>query len=286
MFTVGSTASVGPSTSFPPAGRSTPMCSSSRRPGPRPPARRWAAGWPTRSATGSTNWRSPWHGCAPRPPSLRPLRPGGRCSSSTDPTDCGWGSSARAARCRPRGAVEVEEGSWGIAVLSRVPLQHLSILDLGQLPRDPARRGAIAVEVEVDGRPSRVIGIHMSHLSHGSVLQLRVSAPPLGHVTHPGGAGWRHEHVGPTLVRPVARLVAGRAGPDVAGVAAGGPARPHPRHPRREAVGRRGGGAGDRVRPPPGPGPGQPGLSLVSPDRRTAAFSGAGKWWKMLVIYF
>ncbi len=26
----------------------------------------------------------------------------------------------------------------------------------------------------MDGRPLRVIGIHMSHLSHGSVLQLRV----------------------------------------------------------------------------------------------------------------
>jgi len=83
---------------------------------------------------------------------------------------------------RRRGAGSGEDGSWGIAVLSRVPVRASAILDLGQLPRDPARRGAIAVEVEVDGRPLRVIGTHLSHLSHGSVLQLRalhrlISAP-------------------------------------------------------------------------------------------------------------
>jgi len=67
----------------------------------------------------------------------------------------------------------VEHGSWGIAVLSRVALRATATLDLGQLRRDPARRGAIALEVDIGGRPLRVVGTHVAHLSHGSVLQLR-----------------------------------------------------------------------------------------------------------------
>jgi endonuclease/exonuclease/phosphatase family metal-dependent hydrolase len=67
----------------------------------------------------------------------------------------------------------VDQGTWGIALLSRVPLLSRSTLDLGQLRRDPARRGAIAVEVESGGGRLRIIGTHLSHLSHGSVLQLR-----------------------------------------------------------------------------------------------------------------
>ena len=58
-------------------------------------------------------------------------------------------------------------------MLSRVALRATATLDLGQLRRDPVRRGAIAVEVDIDGRPLRVIGTHLSHLTHGSVVQLR-----------------------------------------------------------------------------------------------------------------
>jgi endonuclease/exonuclease/phosphatase family metal-dependent hydrolase len=69
--------------------------------------------------------------------------------------------------------VITDHGTGGMALLSRVPLGATAMLDLGQLRRDPARRGAIAVEVDMGGRPLRVIGTHMSHLSKGSVLQLR-----------------------------------------------------------------------------------------------------------------
>jgi endonuclease/exonuclease/phosphatase family metal-dependent hydrolase len=31
----------------------------------------------------------------------------------------------------------------------------------------------MAVEVDIGGRPLRVIGLHLSHLSHGSIVQLR-----------------------------------------------------------------------------------------------------------------
>jgi endonuclease/exonuclease/phosphatase family metal-dependent hydrolase len=80
-------------------------------------------------------------------------------------------------RRRPRAAPEdpdaVEHGAWGIALLSRVAVRGTATLDLGQLRRDPARRGALAVDVELGDRSLRVIGTHLSHLSHGSVLQLR-----------------------------------------------------------------------------------------------------------------
>jgi endonuclease/exonuclease/phosphatase family metal-dependent hydrolase len=86
---------------------------------------------------------------------------------------------------RHKGVGRPQEGTWGIAMLSRVPVSVSATLDLGQLRRDPARRGAIVVEVEVDGRPLRVIGTHLSHLSHGSLVQLRalhrlmaVAGPP------------------------------------------------------------------------------------------------------------
>ncbi len=85
----------------------------------------------------------------------------------------GEGRSRRRAAPRPRSPGNAVPGTWGLAVLSRVPVLGTTTIDLGQLRRDPARRGAIAVEVEIDGRPVRVIGTHGSHLSHGSVLQLR-----------------------------------------------------------------------------------------------------------------
>ncbi|HEY7946621.1 MAG TPA: endonuclease/exonuclease/phosphatase family protein [Acidimicrobiales bacterium] len=66
-----------------------------------------------------------------------------------------------------------DHGTWGMALLARIPVRATAVLDLGQLWRDPARRGALAVDVDLDGRPLRVVGTHMSHLSNGSILQLR-----------------------------------------------------------------------------------------------------------------
>jgi endonuclease/exonuclease/phosphatase family metal-dependent hydrolase len=85
----------------------------------------------------------------------------------------GEGRPGRQQAPRPKGAGVVENGTWGIALLSRVALRSTTTIDLDQLRRDPARRRAIAVEVDIDGRPLRVIGLHLSHLSHGSVVQLR-----------------------------------------------------------------------------------------------------------------
>ena len=63
-------------------------------------------------------------------------------------------------------------GTLGVAVLTRLPVVRHSIVDLGRLPKDTARRGAIFVELEVAGSPFTVVGTHLAHLIHGSPRQL------------------------------------------------------------------------------------------------------------------
>lgn len=107
--------------------------------------------------------------------------------TTSDPASPAWGpvlrvtgpyglrvGDPRPGRAGPAAtAVVADHGTWGMALLSRVPVLRATTLDLGQLWRDPARRGALVVEVDVGGRSLRVVGTHMSHLSNGSVFQLR-----------------------------------------------------------------------------------------------------------------
>lgn len=69
-----------------------------------------------------------------------------------------------------------QRGSWGIAVLSRLPVTDTEIIDLKRLRRDRANRAVVALRVLVDGRPIGIAGTHMSHLSHGSALHFRAVA--------------------------------------------------------------------------------------------------------------
>jgi endonuclease/exonuclease/phosphatase family metal-dependent hydrolase len=80
------------------------------------------------------------------------------------------------------GGVEVPLGTWGLAVLTRVPLTGTRVIDLGRLRRDDARRAAVVVDVDASvlGRPVTVVGTHMSHLTQGSPRQLRRLARALG----------------------------------------------------------------------------------------------------------
>lgn len=63
---------------------------------------------------------------------------------------------------------EAEPGSWGIAVLTRLPVRCDRVIELGHLPRDRVTRAALVLQVDVGGHPLTVIGTHMSHLSYGS----------------------------------------------------------------------------------------------------------------------
>jgi endonuclease/exonuclease/phosphatase family metal-dependent hydrolase len=76
----------------------------------------------------------------------------------------------------PAPARPAVRGTWGIAVLTRPTVAATRTIDLGQLPTDPARRGAVVVDLalEHDGcHPSlSVVGTHMSHLTQGSPRHL------------------------------------------------------------------------------------------------------------------
>jgi endonuclease/exonuclease/phosphatase family metal-dependent hydrolase len=63
-------------------------------------------------------------------------------------------------------------GDWGVAILSRLPVRSEQRIDLGHLPLDPSRRGALRLDLDVAGQPFTVVGTHLSHLSHGSIWQL------------------------------------------------------------------------------------------------------------------
>ena len=55
-------------------------------------------------------------------------------------------------------------------MLSRLPVTGTQTIDLGKLPTDHARRGAIVADVDLHGAaaPLRVVGTHLAHLSQGS----------------------------------------------------------------------------------------------------------------------
>jgi endonuclease/exonuclease/phosphatase family metal-dependent hydrolase len=77
---------------------------------------------------------------------------------------------------RPR-HLEVPDGpagTWGLAVLSRLPVRSFTSVPLPKASGDTVeRRHAIVTEVSVDGRSVAVGGIHASHRLWGSLPQLR-----------------------------------------------------------------------------------------------------------------
>jgi endonuclease/exonuclease/phosphatase family metal-dependent hydrolase len=66
---------------------------------------------------------------------------------------------------------EAERGSWGVAVLSRLPVLSRSVIDLGVPPRDRSRRAALVVRAGVGDRAVFVVGTHMTHITYGSPWQ-------------------------------------------------------------------------------------------------------------------
>jgi endonuclease/exonuclease/phosphatase family metal-dependent hydrolase len=77
---------------------------------------------------------------------------------------------------RSRRYLDAAPGEWGIAVLSRLPVHNHSVIDLGRLKHDRARRVAVVVGLDLSGHVLTVIGTHMSHVTHGAPRQfLRLS---------------------------------------------------------------------------------------------------------------
>ncbi len=76
-------------------------------------------------------------------------------------------------------------GTWGIALLSRLPVRRVETLELGRLRRDSAeRRSAVVAEVQVGTSSVTIAGTHLAHFTHGSPLlleRLRRKLPTPGH---------------------------------------------------------------------------------------------------------
>jgi endonuclease/exonuclease/phosphatase family metal-dependent hydrolase len=74
-------------------------------------------------------------------------------------------------------------GQWGMAVLARIPVHEVSVIPLGKLRRDPARRALISCVADLEGGPLVILGTHMSHITHGSHAQYRLLGTKLPPVT-------------------------------------------------------------------------------------------------------
>ncbi len=66
-----------------------------------------------------------------------------------------------------------DRGTWGVALLSRVPCRDPEVLSLGKLRRDPAARVVLRCTIDLGGREVTVLGTHMSHITHWSPAQYR-----------------------------------------------------------------------------------------------------------------
>lgn len=81
----------------------------------------------------------------------------------------------RSRRARHEGVVPAD-GTWELAVCSRLPVTAVRTLPMGRVPGDPAgERRALALEVRVADHPVGIVGLHASSRVHlgGSVAHLR-----------------------------------------------------------------------------------------------------------------
>lgn len=122
------------------------------------------------------------------------------------------------ARILPPSALQrrPQAGSWGLAIVSRLPLSGWRIIDLGRLPKDPVRRAALGCTIRRGDLRLEVVATHLSHLTHGSLRQASLLRAGLGSVDTPAVLGGDMNAWGPVVLRMFPgwrRLVRGRTWP-------------------------------------------------------------------------
>lgn len=71
----------------------------------------------------------------------------------------------------------LEPGDWGLALVTRLPLESAEVVPLGRMAREKVERALIVARLSLGGRPFHAVALHGAHLSHGSpVLYRRVNA--------------------------------------------------------------------------------------------------------------
>ncbi|MHB8244795.1 MAG: endonuclease/exonuclease/phosphatase family protein [Acidimicrobiales bacterium] len=93
-------------------------------------------------------------------------------------------------------ARDFEEGTWGIAVLTREPVVTAETIELGRLRRDFTARAALSL---VLASGLRVVGTHMAHSTHGSLIHLRNLSSALPKRTEPAVLAGDMNFWGPPL---------------------------------------------------------------------------------------
>jgi endonuclease/exonuclease/phosphatase family metal-dependent hydrolase len=146
--------------------------------------RPFARGWllhPTSDVLSRSSWGpDPWT----RARTLRALKRRARVerarAAGPGTSDASTGSHnppavAAEARSPFKTPPRFQPGTWGLWVLTRIPIAAVAVLDLGKLRIDPVRREAVMLTLDRGRarRPLTVVGIHMSHLTDGSPIQYR-----------------------------------------------------------------------------------------------------------------
>jgi endonuclease/exonuclease/phosphatase family metal-dependent hydrolase len=67
----------------------------------------------------------------------------------------------------------LERGTWGLGLLTRLPVEDITITPLGRLPREKVTRALVIARLNDGTRPFYALAVHGAHISHGSYRQYR-----------------------------------------------------------------------------------------------------------------
>ncbi len=76
------------------------------------------------------------------------------------------------ARTRAR-ATHLEQGQWGLGILTTLPIDETKVISLGRLDRERVNRALVLARLRGPTGPFWVAAVHGAHLSHGSRHQYR-----------------------------------------------------------------------------------------------------------------
>jgi len=62
----------------------------------------------------------------------------------------------------------LEPGTWGLGLLTRLPIEDILVVPLGRLAREKVTRALIVARLRLDDQPFYALAVHGAHLSHGS----------------------------------------------------------------------------------------------------------------------
>ncbi len=80
---------------------------------------------------------------------------------------------SKAQRVRRATSNGVQDGEWGLGLLTRLEILDIRVESLGRLPREKVKRALIVATLRDGDRTFYALAVHGAHLSHGSYRQYR-----------------------------------------------------------------------------------------------------------------